>query len=392
MKLAITVLEVDIGVIGCGIAGLTVSYYLLNDRVASSITIFERRTLVPRKHCTGLVSLETLMKLPLASRFVENMYRSMIFLIHGANFGIEIVADRYFACRIDRVRHEIELMRSLNEMGAVINLGCDVTNISSYNNKYFLTFKRGGEGLLSTHFDKIVIAEGYPPKLSRKYGLSAKYDVLRALQEEVSISSALKNDQVETIYVFISPILFGKGFAWLVPIDRYRIIVGYATEYTSSIEMLENVKQVFKNILKLSYRSVEDLYGGDVLQGYPIATYANDILSIGDAVSMVKSISGGGLYAISLASKLYTRIINLGSVEHYRALRKLFKILRMQYIIKNAAWNILRHALSNTNIIGQVNKILSFNLKHLDYDRHDLLIYTFLTNFLGFKLKSIDRI
>ncbi|MEM4628336.1 MAG: hypothetical protein QXX37_08645 [Ignisphaera sp.] len=249
----------DIGVIGCGIAGLTVSYYLLNDRVASSITIFERRTLVPRKHCTGLVSLETLMKLPLASRFVENMYRSMIFLIHGANFGIEIVADRYFACRIDRVRHEIELMRSLNEMGAVINLGCDVTNISSYNNKYFLTFKRGGEGLLSTHFDKIVIAEGYPPKLSRKYGLSAKYDVLRALQEEVSISSALKNDQVETIYVFISPILFGKGFAWLVPIDRYRIIVGYATEYTSSIEMLENVKQVFKNILKLSYRSVEDL-------------------------------------------------------------------------------------------------------------------------------------
>ncbi|MEM5822936.1 MAG: hypothetical protein QXH34_07710, partial [Ignisphaera sp.] len=60
--------------------------------------------------------------------------------------------------------------------------------------------------------------------------------------------------------------------------------------------------------------------------------------------------------------------------------------------IKNAAWNILRHALSNTNTIGQVNKILSFNLKHLDYDRHDLLIYTFLTNFLGFKLKSIDRI
>lgn len=385
-------LAVNIGIIGCGIAGLTVSYYLLSDRVASSITIFERRTLVPRKHCTGLISPETLMKLPLASRFVENTYRSMVFFIHGANFGIEIAADRYFACRIDRVKHEIELMRSLNEMGTVINLGCDVTNISSYNNRYLLTFKRGGEELLSTYFDKIVIAEGYPPKLSKKYGLSAKYDVLRALQEEVSISSALKDDQVETIYVFISPILFGKGFAWLVPMDRYRVIVGYATEYTSSIEMLENVKQIFKNILKLSYRSVEDLYGGDVLQGYPIATYTNGILSIGDAVSMVKSISGGGLYAISLASKLYTKIINSGSAEYYRALRRLFNVLRTQYIIKNATWDTLKHVLSNTNIIRRVNKILSFNLKHLDYDRHDLLIYTFLANFPRLKLKSIDRI
>ncbi len=373
----------DIGVVGGGIAGLTTSYHLLNTGVVSTITIFERRTSGPYKHCTGLVSLETLTRLPLAIKFIENMYKSIIFFIHGMDFGLEIGVDKYFVYRINRVRHEIELIHTLNEMGATINLGCEVSNIDVDNNKYLLTLRKNGLQL-SDYFDRIVIAEGYPPLLSRKCGLIAKYDTLKALQEEVLLSNPLGDDQVETLYIFISPKFFGKGFAWMVPIDRYRIIIGYSTGYRTSVEELEDIRLIFKNILGLSYRSVEDIYGGIVLQGYPIKISVNGIVGIGDGMAMVKSISGGGLYAISLISKLYSEGASLRS----RDVRGLFNSLKLQYITKNVIWSMLRIIKYNSGTVGRIHRFMHLNIKHLDYDRHEQFIYTFLTSLPNLKLKK----
>lgn len=378
----------SIGVVGCGIAGLTVSYHLLSSRNVSNVSIFERRTLVPRKHCTGVVSLETLSRLPLAPKFVENMYRSIVFIIHGIDFGLEIAADRYFACRIDRVRHEIELMRSLNEMGATVNLGYDVRDVVADRNSILIRVKKS-DTHTSMRFDRIVLAEGYPPTLSMKCGLSSRYEALKSVQEEVALSSSLSEEVLETLYVFISPEFFGRGFAWLVPIERRKVVIGYSTEYSSSLKWLEIVKLIFKNILRLSYRSTEDLYGGISLQGHPVKVLTNGVVGIGDTVAMVKSISGGGLYAISIASKLYSRIINAGAKESYKELKKLISALKMQYAVKNTIWSLLRIAKSRSTGIGRVNRVVHIGVDYMDYDKHELFAYNLIINLHGVELGEI---
>ncbi|MCS7111693.1 MAG: hypothetical protein N3D82_02480 [Ignisphaera sp.] len=378
----------DVGVVGCGIAGLTASYYLLINKAVSNVVLFERRTLIPHKHCTGLISLETLSRLPLASRFVGNMYRSIVFFIHGIDFGLEITADRYFACRINRVDHEIELMHSLSEMGATINLGCEVSNIA-VDRERLLIHVRNADVCFSTNFDRVVIAEGYPPVLSRKCGLNAKYNILKSLQGEVALSNSLTDEQLETLYVFISPRVFGGGFAWLVPMDRRRVVVGYSTEYGSSLEGIEIVKLIFKKILELSYRSTEDVYGGVTLQGYPLKISTDTVVGIGDAVAMVKSISGGGLYAISVASKLCSKTVDLGNGESYRELKGLLNTLKVQYTAKNIVWSLLKIIKPKNTSIGKVSRLIHFNPSYIDYDRHELLMYTLLNSIHNIKLKGI---
>jgi len=382
----------DVGVVGGGISGLVTSYYLLKNRAVSNVTIFERRYSMPRNHCTGVVSLETVTRLPLASKFIENIYKNMVFFIHGINFGIEITSDKYFACKINRVAHEIELMRFLNEVGISINMGCDVYSINVNGKKYFLVFRKDMKEYISEGFDRIVVAEGYPPILSRRYGLKSRSSAFKAIQEVVLLSNSLSDDQIETLYVFISPKLAGEGFAWLVPIDRNRVIIGYSSRYNTSIEGLEKIKLVFKNLLELSYKSVDKIFGGVIVQGYPIKTISNGIIGIGDSTAMVKSISGGGLYAISVASKIYSEIIdkNSGFPYLYNDLKKLFNVLKTQYIVRKIVWNILKTIKLNVDDFKKVNRFISFNTSYLNYDRHESFLPVLLIKFFNFNLK-IDK-
>jgi len=382
----------NVGVIGGGIAGLVTSYYLLKNRAVSNVTIFERRYSMPRNHCTGVISLETVARLPLASKFIENSYRNIVFFIHGIDFGIEITSDRYFACKINRMAHEIELMRFLNEVGVSINMGCEVHSITANGKKHFLAFKKDMKECISEGFDRIIVAEGYPPILSRRYGLKSRSNAFKALQEVVLLSNSLSDDQIETLYIFISPKLVGEGFAWLVPIDRHKVIIGYSSGYNKSIEGLEKIKLVFKNLLELSYKSVDKIFGGIIVQGYPIKTISNGIMGIGDSTAMVKSISGGGLYAISIVSKLYSEIIdkNSGSSYLYSDLKKLFNILKTQYIVRKIIWNILKTIKLNVDDFKKINRFISFNTSYLNYDRHESLLSILLIKFFNFKLK-IDK-
>jgi flavin-dependent dehydrogenase len=380
----------DVGVVGGGIAGLVTSYYLLKNRAVSNVAIFERRYSMPRNHCTGVISLETVTRLPLASKFIENSYRNIVFFIHGIDFGIEITSDRYFACKINRVAHEIELMRFLNEVGVSINMGSEVYSINVNGKKYFLAFKKDMKEYISEGFDRIVVAEGYPPILSRRYRLKFRSGAFKALQEMVLLSNSLSDDQIETLYVFISPKLVGEGFAWLVPIDRHKVVIGYSSEYDTSIEGLERIKLVFKNLLELSYKSVDKIFGGVIVQGYPIKTISNGIIGIGDSTAMVKSISGGGLYAISIVSKLYSEIIdkNNGFSYLYSDMKRLFNTLKTQYIVRKIIWNILKTIKLNVDDFKKISRFISFNTSYLNYDRHELFLPILLIKFFNFKLKT----
>lgn len=73
-----------LAIIGAGISGLLTAYYALSNRTISQIILFEQRAKIPRKHCAGIISPETLSLLPYGLKYVENKYRNIEF--HRNNF------------------------------------------------------------------------------------------------------------------------------------------------------------------------------------------------------------------------------------------------------------------------------------------------------------------
>ncbi len=371
-----------LAIIGAGISGLLTAYYALSNKTISQIVLFEQRTKIPRKHCTGIVSPETLSLLPYSLKYVENKYKNIEFYILPS-IRILLRCSNIIAYKIDRVSHEIELYRRLVINEVDIQLGKKILSIDTKGNSNLIIHDLVTKDLIRKRFDYIIISEGYPNKLSIDVGLNAMVRPLHGIQHDVIYSS--KNIEKDTLYVFIDPIIFGEGFGWFVPITEDRGVMGLAYS-ERHIEIFSIFRKVLSKKLKININDIIDVYGGEVLQGYPKSICSGNICALGDAMGMVKSISGGGLYAISRMSNVYARSIGISDIARQREVRRILSELRRQYIFKRFLWgiiNILKNIISPSSIYS-----IELDISQLDYDRHEELPLNLIKYLIQFKLKK----
>lgn len=354
----------DTAVIGCGIAGLLSAYHALRQGV--NIKIFERMEAKrwPRKHCCGLVSPETLGFLPYSTRFVEGVYRGVKVFVGLSRNPITLLSQHAIAYKINRLAHERLLLSKLEDLGATIEFGAEVVSLKhGARDSYVIHIRRGCNGTAAANFDSVILCEGYPPALTRSAGLRACAIGIPALQCEFEIGARSEDD---FLYVLIEPALFGLGFSWLV-IAEGRALVGTASHVAPLREALELAKRFFGKRLSLSFGKCVDIYGGFILAGFPKRVKRGKIIAIGDSVAMVKSVSGGGLYAISRVAPVIPRLLLFGGSE---SLRTIMSKLRAQYIIKRILWLFAR----STTLRGLLeNRAIEISIRTPSlYDDHEL--------------------
>jgi hypothetical protein len=90
---------------------------------------------------------------------------------------------------------------------------------------------------------------------------------------------------------------------------------------------------------------------------------------------MVKSLSGGGLYAISVASKLVADYVN-GDVKALEALEALKWELVLQYRLTKYVYRLVRLL----EVTGLRGRSVDVWLRYLDYDHHLKLLVQLLGN------------
>jgi len=371
-----------LAIIGAGISGLLTAYYALSNRTISQITLFEQRAKIPRKHCAGIISPETLSLLPYGLKYVENKYRNIEFHILPY-IRITLRCSNIIAYKIDRVNHEMELYRILITNGIDIQLSKKILMIDTKGKSNLVIHDLSTNDLIRKRFDYIIISEGYPNKLSLDIGLNAMIRSLHGIQQDVIYSS--KNVDKDTLYIFIDPIIFGEGFGWFIPVTEDRGVIGLACN-EKPIEMLSIFRKILSKRLKMSINSMADVYGGKVLQGYPKSICRNNICALGDAIGMVKSISGGGLYAISRMSNVYARNIGIDSIARQKEVREMLSELWIQYIFKRSIWRIVR-MLKNSMLLTSTFSI-ELEVSQLDYDRHERLPLNLIRYLISFKLRQ----
>ncbi len=364
-------------IVGGGIAGLLVASKL---RVPK-LVLFERfRRAGVRRHCTGIISVETAERCLVKREHVVNAYRNIVMMVPSIRMEIALRCDKAFALKIDREAHEAYLAELAEERGYDLRFGCDVVDakVDRRSGKVAL-YVNCGDGASGVYeVDLAVIAEGYPPRLAEIFALSSKSIALIGLQRVATLSRRLRNDSVHTLYVVIDPQILEGGFGWVVPLSDRKILVGIATRRRGrkARELLETLFRVVSKYLSDVTAGSDVVFGGIVLRGYPKRLVSKYAFGIGDAVATVKSVSGGGLYAISRLADLYTKYICGRELLALKEIESLRKELRMQYYLANSIYGVLR-LLAQIRIMSETR--IEVFLRELDYDRHERLLLDVLS-------------
>lgn len=351
----------DIAIIGAGIAGILTALELSKNRAVNTITIFEKKphNSIPRKHCSGIVSRDTLEHIQYAYRFIENSY-SIINITISNKLELELFFNKNSIYKINRVAHEKYLIDTILSKGIDIRYKSHVIDVK-HSGKIILE----NGNILS--YNSIVIAEGYPPRLSRLAGLRAYIEPIYSIQQDVCLGKKLLNN-IDKLYVYLGL----ERFSWLIPITERKAVIGIATRGNPSKE-LEIFKKFFEKKLSIEISKTLDIYGGVVLRGYPANIVRDNIVGIGDTIASVKSISGGGLYPISIISKIYGENIHiLNNIE--KKLKDIIKELRQQYKLYKFMKKII-----GLNIIPMRKIAIEVNNSYF-YDHHEKLFAKIITS------------
>lgn len=352
----------DVAIVGAGISGILTALNLIKNRKVDTVTVFERkpRNLTPRKHCSGIISRTTLSSIPYSSRFVENTY-SYVDIIIGRRFEAELVFDKGAIYKINRYAHEKYLIDVVKNRGVDIRFCTDVVDIEIEH----VGYKIKTADRVEDTYSRVVVSEGYPPRLSNRLGLKAYSEPFSGVQQDLYLEKRLRAEYLDRLTVYIGT---GGEFAWFIPVNEREVVVG-TVHRSYSLQKLEFYKKFFTRRLGIEIARARDTYGGFVLRGYPVEIVKGGILGIGDAVSSVKSLSGGGLYPISIISRIYGEDIHQIHIVK-RRLRAIMGALRKQFVLYNVTKRFF-------DIISRMTPLrrVSIEVKNAYfYDHHEKLL------------------
>ncbi|MEM4530859.1 MAG: FAD-dependent oxidoreductase [Thermofilaceae archaeon] len=355
----------DVAVVGAGVAGL-----LLALNLRSNVVVFESgRPGLRGGRCPGIVSADTLAKLPEGWKFVEQAYDSMELAVPELALRVSITSRGVFAYKIDRRAHEERLAELLEARGVELRERTRVYRAEPLRDCVRLRWC-GGERV----YDAAVIAEGYPPILARQCNLSPH------VEERLGVHASARATGVSssTLYVVYSPKLLG-GFAWMAPVDEKRCSLGVVAGRREAWGLLRRAAVLLRKQAGVEAELEGGLRGGYVLRGYPRALGRGRLFVFGDAAATVKSLSGGGLYAIAaLAGPLASVVdsIAVGGEPERSALKRIEGVLaalRRSYILAERVDRTIAAS-------PRLGLKLEVEVQKLEYDDHAAALAQILTN------------
>jgi hypothetical protein len=266
---------------------------------------------------------------------------------------------------IDRPRLEEHLLNDFLDLGHV-KLSDHVTNVTSNG----IVSGRSG----SIKYDIVIIAEGARGILSKNLGLcDPMSDYLNGIQALIQCRNSLERPIVIT-----DERISMNFFAWVVPRSENELLVGLADRG----KVLDKIKHLIKNYIpmilgdKRDYKLIK-YFGGIIPLSQPCRPVLGNIIGVGDAVSMIKPISGGGLYSISIffeAMQEMANIEDVKSIDQHPSIQKLINELKTHHLIRKIITKIGgHHRLIEAVIKSGVNEVRLKDYDKLEIDGSTLL-------------------
>lgn len=335
------------------------SYVLL--RKGFNVSIYEEHGNVglPR-HCSGLVSSYVVNSLgPLArdhvlSKFMEYRVRA---IEKGLIHDQLVLSFQEPVYLVDRVGFEASVCEAVESYGGKLHLRTRITEA------------RLGEGLLRvkegwTRGDLLIVSEGALRTVVRESRICDVSEVLIGPQALVKLGKVS-----DTVEVITSPLLGVNGFGWVIPIDDKHAVVGLITNSRAAGHLLKYVVRKIAVGLSPLDVTVREFFGGLI----PVDKPCRELLGskhvvVGDAASIVKPLTKGGLYPLVKEVEALETSLRGGCIDINLFNTRFGETLRL-LSTQHAALNVIRRLGGYHNLVKLAVKLGLREIKLMDYDR-----------------------
>lgn len=284
----------DVLIVGGGPAG-AIAAEVAAAGGADALLIDKKSDLGSSSACGGLVSLDTWNRLGGEEEAIVNEISGVV--VHppaGSHFELSAPGTRAYV--IDRDRLNVDLLSRAKSEGVVVQPS---TEIFSREGPKVKIKSVDGSGVETLEPEIVIGADGPRSDVRRLFDLDRPSKLLYAIQAEKELQPR-RNEYVE---VFFGKDIAPGFFAWIIPVSEGKARIGLATTQG------DKLKQFFSRLLdKTGQKMPDDFHTGVIPMGVPDHSCGEDVLTVGDAAGQVKPTTGGGLYPISITSKLAGRV------------------------------------------------------------------------------------
>ena len=306
----------DVAIVGGGPGGLHVASLLA--RRGFDVSVYEEHPSSGAPvHCTGVLAADAFDEFALARDAVLNSLTTVRFHSPSGR-SVAYTSERIEAVAVDRLCFDQQLQTAASASGAAIVVGRRVDDVRVDRDGVTLELRNGERA----RFRTVVLACGANYRLQRRLGLGLPSSHLQSAQAEVP--TATPGD----VEVHFGRQVAPGGFAWVVPVRRpggWHARVGLMCERDSAVHFdrfLSNVASRWGLALDQTPPPRQKL-----LPLAPIGrTFADRMLTIGDAGGIVKATTGGGIYyslltaslaAATLITALKADTLSAAALSHY---------------------------------------------------------------------------
>ena len=308
---------VDIAIIGCGVSGATAALAAAEN--GSKVSIFEEHAIIGEpSHCSGHVGILAFRKFSpkIPSRIIKNEIKGAV--LHSPS-GQELILYRSQPVTwvLNRAEFDRYLAFLATEKGAKLHLNTRVESFKHLSNGEF-ELKIGGRARADTSCRMIIDAGGCGAPIARylTFPVPNRRMLVNSAQVNMEGLTDVDEDLVEVYYgQQYAPGFFG----WIIPHRDGSAKVGIAAGRRANVhrcfERFVKKHPIVSLKLRRARPITRPIYHPIPIDGAKQRTYANGILTVGDAASQVKPTTGGGivfsLICGKIAGKTASRAVSL---------------------------------------------------------------------------------
>ena len=289
--------QVDIAVVGCGVSGSSAA--LAGSENGASVCVFEEHPRIGEpSHCSGHVGIQAFTQFapPIPRRIIENEIRgSVIYAPNGSSLTLRRQNPvTWVLNRAEFDRHLADLAR---KSGANVCLNSRVDGFKRSENGTFRTSVRGGRNR-EVECRILIDAGGCGGTVSRYANVPQPNPRMITNSAQFNVENLADIDE-DLVEVYFGQRYAPGFFGWIIPRRDGSAKVGLAAAPRNNVrrcfELFVKKHPIVSAKLRRAKILTRPVYHPIPVGGGATRTFADGVVTVGDAASQVKPTTGGGI-------------------------------------------------------------------------------------------------